>query len=195
MSNSCQGRCYRHRFLLLSLAVSASLLIAGELLAKEAAGETLKLAEGRLQLEAPEAWKKVKPRVKFIEYEFAVPAAAEGGADGRVTVMGAGGTVQQNIDRWLGQFTQPDGKASKDVATVNTQKLSDVKLHTIDVSGTYGDRRGPFAPAVERPGYRMLAAIIETPQGNYFIKFYGEAKTVAAHAEAFEEMVEELQWK
>ena len=44
----------------------------------------------------------------------------------------------------------------------------------VDLSGTYMDRPGPMAPGVERPNYRMLAAIIETTQnGNHFIKFYG----------------------
>ncbi len=43
-------------------------------------------------------------------------------------------------------------------------------------------KRGPVAPAVERPNYRMLAAIIETGgAGNYFLKFYGPEKTVAAN--------------
>ena len=42
--------------------------------------------------------------------------------------------------------------------------------HVVDVSGTFLDRPGPFAPPVERPGHRMLAAIIETPDANYFIK-------------------------
>ena len=43
-----------------------------------------------------------------------------------------------------------------------------------------------------RPDYRMLAAIVETEAGNYFIKLYGPAKTLGAQADAFRAMVESL---
>jgi hypothetical protein len=52
---------------------------------------------------------------------------------------------------------------------------------------------GPFAggPTVERPGYRMLAAIVRTPEaGNYYLKFYGPTATVEQHAAGFQKMIE-----
>jgi hypothetical protein len=52
---------------------------------------------------------------------------------------------------------------------------------------------GPFAggKVIDRPDYRMLAAIIETPDaGSHFIKFYGPATTVAKEADGFRKMVE-----
>jgi hypothetical protein len=36
----------------------------------------------------------------------------------------------------------------------------------------------------------MLAAIVEGPDGNYFLKFYGPAATVEKHADGFRKMVE-----
>ena len=72
------------------------------------------------------------------------------------------------------------------------------EVRLVDVSGTYNDRRGPFAPAVKRPDYRMLAAIVSigkkegAPASNYFIKFYGPKKTVAANEKAFTAMIESL---
>jgi hypothetical protein len=111
-----------------------------------------------------------------------------------MTVMGAGGTVQANIDRWYGQFTQPDGSATKDKATSKKINVAGCAVTMVDISGTYKDMPGgPFAGgrAIERPEYRMLAAIIEVPdQGNYFLKFYGPAKTVAKHADGFRAMIE-----
>jgi hypothetical protein len=111
-----------------------------------------------------------------------------------MTVMGAGGTVQANIDRWYGQFTQPDGSETKTKATTKKLELAGCKVTLVDIPGTYKDSPGgPFAGGriVERPDYRMLAAIVETPdRGNHFLKFYGPAKTVAAHADGFRTMVE-----
>ena len=66
----------------------------------------------------------------------------------------------------------------------------------VDVSGTYKDMPGgPFAggKTIERPDYRMLAAIIETAEsGSFFLKFYGPAATVATEADGFRKMVEGL---
>ena len=158
------------------------------------------IADGGFSLRAPEAWKRVQPKSGIVETEFSIPSegtAADGGPlqPGRMTVMGAGGTVDANIERWYGQFTQPDGSATKDKATTKKLELAGCKVTLVDIPGTYKDSPGgPFAggAAVDRPDYRMLAAIVETPErrGNYFLKFYGPAKTVAAHADGFRTMVE-----
>ena len=153
------------------------------------------IANGAFSLEAPAGWKQVPPKSGIVETEFAVPSEGDA-APGRMTVMGAGGSVQANVDRWYGQFTQPDGSATKDKATTKTLKIAGCTITLVDVSGTFKDMPGgPFAggQAVERPGYRMLAAIVETPdKGSYFLKFYGPGATVATHAEGFRKMVEGL---
>jgi hypothetical protein len=154
------------------------------------------IASGAYSLEAPEGWKRVPPKSGMVETEFAI--LPEGGDEqpGRMTVMGAGGSVQANIDRWYGQFAQPDGSATKDKATTKTLKLSGCTVTMVDVGGTFKDMPGgPFAggKSVDRPNYRMLAAIVETPgQGSYFLKFYGPAATVAKHADGFRTMAEGL---
>ena len=154
-----------------------------------------RIAEGGFSLEAPTGWKRVQPKSGIVETEFAVPSEGDAPA-GRMTVMGAGGSVQANVERWYGQFTQPDGKATKDKAATKTLKIAGCQVTMVDISGTYKDApAGPFAggKAVDRPDYRMLAAIVETPaKGNYFLKFYGPGKTVAAHADGFRGMVEGL---
>lgn len=43
-----------------------------------------------------------------------------------------------------------------------------------------------------KPGYRMLGAIVEGPQGSVFFKFTGPAKTVAANQKAFDGMIESV---
>jgi len=159
------------------------------------AGGVFSIAEGSFSLEAPESWKQVPPKSRIVEAEFQVPGAAEADA-GRMTVMGAGGSIEANIDRWYGQFSQPDGSATKEHATTKKLKIAGCDVTIVDVSGTYKDMPGgPFAggQAIERPDYRMLAAIVETPdRGSYFLKFYGPGLTVAKHADGFRKMVEGL---
>ncbi len=156
----------------------------------------MQLAGGKLQLTAPGSWTRKRPQTAIVEHEFAIPPAKDDKAEGRLTVMAAGGGVEANIDRWYGQFTQPDGGSTRDRAKVQKIKVGGEEIHLVDLSGTFKDQRGPMAPAVERPKYRMLAAIIATKNaGNYFIKFYGPERTVADNEKAFVGMIEGLQHK
>jgi hypothetical protein len=133
-----------------------------------------------------------------VEHEFAAPAAEGDPAEARITVMGAGGGIQANIDRWIDQFAQPDGSASKDKTKVEKKEVAGTEVYLVSITGTYKDRPGggPFTqtPVVMREDYRMLSAIIATrDQGHYFIKMYGPRKTVDAQQEAFEQMVASVQ--
>lgn len=179
--------------LALAMAVAPMRLASAQEAATEALGFTI--ADGGMSLEAPAGWKRVQPKSGIVETEFAIPGK-EGEQPGRMTVMGAGGSVQANIDRWYGQFTQPDGGSTKDKATTKKLEIAGATVTIVDVAGTYKDTPGgPFAggKTIERPGYRMLAAIVEVPdRGNYFLKFYGPAAVVAAHAEGFRGMIEGL---
>ena len=65
--------------------------------------------------------------------------SAEG--DGTLAVFrfgpGQGGGVEANADRWLGQFQQPDGRDSRDVARLWTEEVDGLSAHLVDVSGTF----------------------------------------------------------
>ena len=163
-----------------------------------AAAETLALADGALRLTVPAGWKVKKPESRIIEHELAVPPAGDDKDPGRVTIMGAGGSIRDNIDRWAGQFSQPDGSDSQKALKETKAQVAGLDVVLIDISGTYKDSRGPFSgvPAVERPEYRMLAAIIQGKgAGNYFVKFYGPRQTVADNAAAFQKFVDSLEVK
>nr|MCU0876115.1 hypothetical protein [Pirellulaceae bacterium] len=84
--------------------------------------------------------------------EFAIPAVEGDENDGRCTVMGAGGTVQANIDRWVGQFTETNRNKTE------KKEIAGQTVHVVDLGGTYKDQRGPFAPAQLRENYRVLGA-------------------------------------
>ncbi len=173
--------------------VCSGLLIAGIASAQDTATEEqetteVKLAGGSMIMQAPASWKVVEPKFSMIEAEFSIPKVEEDEAesDGRLTIMAAGGSIDANIDRWMGQFSQPDGSSSSDEATVEETEIAGMTVHIVDVSGTFADRPRPAAPPTLRDDYRMLAAIIETGgDGNYFIKFYGGKPTVDANMEMF----------
>ena len=150
-------------------------LAAGRLAAEDKPAENdrrVTLAEGKIVLDAPKTWVRRAPKNKIIEHEFAIPSGQDEKPEGRFTVMGAGGSVEANVERWLGQFVQTDGSATKDKAKVEKRKIAGQEVHFVDVAGDFKDSPGPFAPAVMRPDYRMLAAIIVTEKmGQHFLKF------------------------
>ena len=161
-----------------------------------AKSNVVSLADGKIMMRAPTRWVKKKPRVRIVEYEFALPKSEGDKRDGRLTMMGAGGSVQANIDRWISQFSQPDVKKTENGEVTKKMKISGQSVYYIDISGTYLERRGPFAPATSRKDYRMLGAIIKTENyGQYFCKCYGPAKTIEAHEDAFLQMLKTLKVK
>jgi len=170
---------------------------AGEAGDKEAK-VTLKVAGGTIVLQAPAAWKQVDPQFGMIEAEFSVgPGTSE--ADGqevdeaRMTLMASGGSIDQNIERWFGQFQQPDNRDSSEVAKVEELDIQGTTVHYVDISGTYTGMGGAAAGGA-KDGYRMLAAIIEMDgDRNYFIKFYGPESIIEENAKAFREFLESLE--
>jgi hypothetical protein len=164
--------------------------------AQGAETEAVEIADGALSIEVGEAWKKVQPRVRIIELEYSIPAVEGDAQPGRLTVMAAGGSVEANITRWQGQFTQPDGGSTKERTKTEEKTIAGQTVHLVDISGNYKDQRGPFAPAVQREGYRMLAAIVVTDKfGNYFIKAYGPKATMSKNEAAFKAMIDSLKVK
>lgn len=163
---------------------------ASETAEKKTETQSITLADGQIGLSLPADWKEVKPRVRIIEKEFEIPGK-DGADPARLTIMRAGGSVQANVDRWLGQFEQ-----TQDQPSTETTEAADGKLHRVRVSGRYKDQAGPFAPPVMRDQYRLDGAILETKQqGNYFFKLIGPSSTVEAHAEAWSAALKSLELK
>jgi len=181
-------------------ALGALLVLPAVLLLPAAARAdgTVELAEGQLSLPVPDGWARKQPRVNIIDAEFEIPAAEGDEKPGRATIMGAGGSIEDNINRWAGQFTQPDGSNTADKVKTRKLEAAGQPITLVDITGTYEDKAGPFVPGpgVQRPNYRMLAAVIETKKaGNYFIKFYGPQKTISGQEAAFTKMLEGLKTK
>ena len=96
-----------------------------------------------------------------------------------------GGGVQANIDRWFGQFTEPKAEIKPRTEKVKAGKTP---VTFVSAEGTFkaGPPRGPL---VEKPGYALLGAIIESKEGAIFAKFTGPKATISAHTAAFKSMI------
>jgi hypothetical protein len=146
---------------------------------------------GKLDLDTlhwtvPKTWVRKTPRSSFVQAEYALPVAEGDKATGRLTLSIAGGSVKDNIDRWRGQFSDKPKEAAE------TLDGGGVKVTLVDFSGTFHDSRGPMAPTVECPDYRMLGAIFGAGGQMHFVKAYGPSKTMAARAEEIRGFVRSL---
>ena len=132
-----------------------------------------------LTFTAPATWKRTKPRSSLVQAEFAIPHADKDTVDGRLTVSVVAGTVKDNVDRWKGQF----------VGTIDSRKQEEIevgglKATLVDFAGTFGEQAGMVAPVVNRPDYRMIAAIIPISDQLYVVKAVGPRQTISANVKA-----------
>lgn len=157
-------------------------------------------ASGELRYTAPEGWVKEQSTSTMRVAQYKLPKADGDPEDASLVIyfFGAtqGGAVQANIDRWISQVQQPDGSSSKDKAKTETTTINGLKVTTVDVSGTYTAEMAPGTPSQRNDAnYRMRAAVIETPKGNYFLKLVGPAKTIGRWEQSVTDFVKSFEFK
>jgi hypothetical protein len=155
---------------------------------------------GELHYKAPDGWVKEQTTSTMRLAQYKLPKTEGDPEDALLVVyyFGAtqGGAVQANIDRWISQMQQPDGSASKDKAKTETSMANGLKVTSVDVSGTYTAEMAPGTPGQRSDAnYRMRAAVIETPKGNYFLKLVGPAKTMGHWEQSVTDFVKSFEFK
>ena len=156
-------------------------------------GQAAAAEAGGLRFDPPAGW---QPQPKPMRTaNFVVPGA---GGDGECAVYyfgpGQGGGIEANIQRWLGQFLGADGRPLQAADAKRAERtVNGIAVTVLDVAGTYLFKPFPMArQAVEKPGYRMLAAIAAGPDAPIFFKLTAPAKTAAAAEAAFHGMIDSL---
>ncbi len=78
--------------------------------------------------------------------------------------------VQSNLDRWYDMFQQPDGRPTAQVARTETFEAGACRITMTHVTGDMGRLRSQG----------MIGAIIEHPNGPFFVKANGSAVGIEA---------------
>lgn len=154
-------------------------------------------AGGTLGYSAPAGWQTRPPASSMRVAEFVIPKTDGDREDAELVIYyfgrGGGGGAEANIERWIGQMQQPDGHSSASIAKRGSRTTQELKISTVDVSGTYVAEMSPGATEhYNKPDFRLRAAVIETPKGPYYIKMTGPAKTMAAAGPAYEAFMSSL---
>lgn len=157
-----------------------------------AGGNILQVAG--LAFTVSEDWKFTKPAnpIRVAEYEL---NGSGGPAEMAVFYFGQGqgGGIEDNIRRWVGQFSSDDsGQTGADVARTEKDNL---QLALVKTEGTYDP--GTMAPAMAAQGpkenYALFGLVVAGgPEGSVFIKVTGPKETVKEHNEALEAMAQSV---
>jgi hypothetical protein len=141
--------------------------------------------------QVPAGWVSEKPASSMRLAQYAVPAAHGGESASLAVFAGNMGSVDDNIARWIGQLSQPDGSDSASKAT-RWEAESDGGLEAtlVDVSGTYNAGMGSGGGPVEN--HRVLGAIVSTGSTFLYLKLTGPDIEVADLRNSFEQMIRSM---
>lgn len=151
---------------------------------------TLALADsaGGLSWAVPKGWTAGEPR-PMRAATYAVPAAKGDSEGGECAVFyfgaGQGGSIEDNVKRWSGQF-----EGGKPAAT-KKEKVNGLDVTRVDAEGTF-QSGGMMGPKVAKPGFKLMGAIVEGKEGAVFFKFTGPAKTVDAAKKDFDALLKSV---
>lgn len=157
-------------------------------------------AQGALTYEKPDGWTAAPPSSSMRVAQFTLPRADGDSEDGEAVIyyfQGAGGSVQSNLDRWTDQMLQPGGRSSRAVAATEELTVNGLTVTRLDVSGTYVAEvmPGQTTDRYNKPDYRLVAAVIETPTGPFFLKVTGPRKTMAQWEDSIAAFVGSMQYE
>jgi hypothetical protein len=158
----------------------------------------LPLMAAGLTYTTPDGWKLGRPGSSMRVAEFALPRAAGDTEDAQLVIYyfgGQGGGVEANIQRWLGQIEQPDGKPTSAVAKRESRTVNGRAVTLVDASGTYVAEMSPGATERHnQPRFRLRAGVVQTPNGPYFLKLTGPQATVSKWEKAFNDFIGSLRY-
>ena len=148
------------------------------------------VADGKFHFVAPGTWTKVKPKFAFYHAEFKIPKVEGDTNDGRITFSQVGGSIDANLDRWVGQFKDVDN--GSDAVKKMSKEIADTKVQIIHIEGNFMEGAGgPFSPKTERSDYVLMGAALETESGsNVYIKAYGPRKTMEKNHDHLKKLLE-----
>lgn len=163
------------RFFLLSLLASVSILQAAD---------PVSFRVSDFEFERPSGWGWVPPSSAMRKAHLQAPGATE---ESKADVIffhfgpGQGGSVEANVNRWVAQFQNAESATS-------TEKIGNTSITYVKSKGTFLSGMPGTSP-VPLENQALRGAILESPNGDVYIKMTGPEATVEASEEAFIAMV------
>ena len=140
---------------------------------------------GSVRFDRPDGWSYSRPNdgVRAAQLE------TKAGATSLVITFtrfppGSGGSVQANIDRWIGQFV-----STETPSVIQKPDGTALSLTIVKISGTM--RGGvPGGPTKDSPGSLLLGSILESQDGLVVVKLAGPKSAVSREEKIFTDLVQ-----
>ena len=162
-------------------------LLAGVLPVTAQSGAKFEVAG--ISFTPPKGWETSPTTSQMRKAQLKVKdAAGKESADVVFYFFGAGqaGSVDANVDRWFGKFSEPREKINAKRETVTIGKT---KVTYVQAEGTY-DASMPGTAPQPVPNVGLVGAIVEGTQGNIFIRLTAPKALATASLSDFKKLVE-----
>jgi hypothetical protein len=150
--------------------------------------EALAAASG-IRWTVPAGWRDGGERAMRLATYLVGGQDPHAGAECAVFHFGAGqgGGVDDNIDRWTGQFEGTPG-SSRRAMTVHGMNVT-----RVEIAGTFLAPGADMQSQGRLAAWKLLGAIVEGPQGSVFFKFTGPARVIDGAASDFDALLASLE--
>ena len=171
------------------MLLTAVLLLLPALAGTVRAADPATFTVGAFTFKRPPDWKWVPPTSSMRKAQLRVDGA--GGQTAEVSFFhfgpGQGGDVTANVTRWAKQFDQGGKPADPDLAetTIKGTRITRVRVD----SGTFNAGM-PGGPTTPMNDYGLYGVILESPEGDVYVKMTGPAVLVKAAAADFDRMIQ-----
>ena len=144
---------------------------------------------GTLSIQFPAEWIQEAPSSSMRVTQFRIPN--ENGENGELAIFNKiGGSVEENLRRWVGQFSQSDGSSSEELATYESKNISGNLFTFMFLTGDYSSGGMMGNPPVTKTNFAIHAAIVELPEDTYYFKMTGPEKIVKRWKSEFREAIQ-----
>ena len=151
-----------------------------------------------LRYQVPAGWVEEQRSSSMRVAQYKLPRTDADSEDASLVLYyfgkGQGGTATANVERWASQMQQADGAKAK--ITEESFTANGLKVTTVDGAGNYVAETAPGSGEfLNKPGFRLRAAVVETPNGSYYVKLVGPEKTVTHWNDSFVTYLKSFEFK
>jgi hypothetical protein len=147
-----------------------------------------------LKFEAPKSWKSSTPSSAMRRAQLKVEPLEGDDYPAELVVLaipGGGGTVEANLERWQKMFKDENGDNPK----IESKKVKgkNIEMTRAETSGHYYPAQRGGVKDPDRPGARLLGAIIMSDNNGYYIRMVGPDKTMKKLRDDFDAMLKTIE--
>ena len=144
-----------------------------------------KLAGHGLSVQVPAGWVEEGGSRPMRLATLKLPRVEGDPEDGELSVSVVGGGLEQNVERWRGQFQE------KPQPVLEKKDVNGLKVTRVEMDGSFS--AGMMAqPVPPKPGTKLIGLIVEVPgsQELIFFKAWGPKATMERWKPSFEELAQ-----